>query len=44
MMNKIEVNLSQEKISFVNDSYQQVLQYWKKFYLRHSESKERTFF
>ena len=29
-MNKIEVNLSQEKIDFVNDTYQKELQYWKR--------------
>ena len=30
VMNKIEINLSQEKIDFVNDAYQKELQYWKK--------------
>ena len=29
-MNKIEVNLSQEKIDFINDAYQKQLKYWKK--------------
>ena len=29
-MNKIEVNLSQEKIDFINEAYQKELQYWKK--------------
>ena len=29
-MNKIEVNLSQEKIHFINDTYQKELQYWKR--------------
>ena len=28
-MNEIEVNLSQEKINFINDAYQKELQYWK---------------
>ena len=30
VMNKIEVDLSQEKIDFVNDAYQKELQHWKK--------------
>ena len=34
MMNKIEVNLSQEKINFINDTYQKELQYWKKAVLK----------
>ena len=29
-MNEIEVNLSQEKIEFINDAYQKELHYWKK--------------
>ena len=29
-MNKIEVDLSQEKIDFTNDMYQKELQIWKK--------------
>ena len=29
-MNKIEGNLSQEKIEFINDDYQKELLYWKK--------------
>ena len=29
-INKIEVNLSQEKIEFINDAYQKELHYWKK--------------
>ena len=29
-MNKIEVNLSQEKIEFIKDAYQKELHYWKK--------------
>ena len=30
VMNKIEVNLSQEKIDFINDAYQKELKYWEK--------------
>ena len=30
IMNKIEVDLSQEKIDFTNDDYQKELQHWKK--------------
>ena len=29
MMNEIEVNLSQEKINFINDAYQKELQFLK---------------
>ena len=29
-VNKIEVDLSQEKIVFINDTYQKELQHWKK--------------
>ena len=29
-INEIEVNLSQEKIKFINDAYQKELHYWKK--------------
>ena len=29
-MNKIEVNLSQEKIDFINDDCQKELKHWKK--------------
>ena len=29
-INEIEVNLSQEKIEFINDAYQKELHYWKK--------------
>ena len=32
-MNKIGVNLSQEKKDFTNDAYQKELQYWKKVVL-----------
>ena len=30
VVNKIEINLSQEKINFINDVYRKELQYWKK--------------
>ena len=30
VVNKIEVNLSQEKINFINDVYRKELHYWKK--------------
>ena len=29
-LNKIEVDLSQEKIDFINNTYQNKLQHWKK--------------
>ena len=44
--NKIEVDLSQEKIDFINYAYQKKLQYWKKVALEsvstESEAKELT--
>ena len=30
VINKIEVNLSQEKIDFINEAYQKELKYWEK--------------
>ena len=43
-MNKIEVDLSQEKIDFVNDAYQKELQHWQKVALEsvstENEAKE----
>ena len=43
-MNKIEVDLSQEKIDFINDAYQKELQHWKKVdwesVLTENEAKE----
>ena len=43
-MNKIEVDLSQEKIDFINDAYQKELQHWKKVdresILTENEAKE----
>ena len=45
-MNKIEVNLSQEKINFINDTHQKGLQYWKEAALKkdstENEAKEST--
>ena len=45
-MNKIEVNLSQGKINFINDTYQKELQYWEKAALKkvldENEAKEFT--
>ena len=32
-MNKIEVELSQEKIDFINEAYQKELRHWKKIAL-----------
>ena len=41
-INKIEVNLSQEKIDFINDVHQKELQYWKKIALEcKKENKKR---
>ena len=33
-MNEIEINLSQENIDFINDTYQKELEYWKKVALQ----------
>ena len=45
-MNEIEVGLSQEKINFINDTYQKELQYWKEAALKkaldENEAKELT--
>ena len=40
VMNEIEVNLSHEKLNFINDTYQKELQYWKKSVLTKNERKE----
>ena len=40
-INKIEVNLSQEKIDFINDVHQKELQYWKKIALECKKEKKR---
>ena len=42
MMNEIEVNLSQEKINFVNDNYQKELQYWKKLALKKASTENEA--
>ena len=42
-MNEIQVNLSHEKLNFINDTYQKELQYWKKIvFLTKNERKELT--
>ena len=44
-INKIEVNLPQEKIDFLNDSHQKELQYWKSIALvskNEHETKQLT--
>ena len=45
-MNKIEVILSQEKVNFINDTYEKELQYWKEAALKkaltENEAKELT--
>ena len=38
-INKIEVNLAQEKIDFINDAYQKELQYWKNIALASKKRK-----
>ena len=39
-MSEIEINLSQEKINFINDSYQKELQYQKKSSLKEDFNQE----
>ena len=39
-VNRIEVNLPQEKIDFINDSYQKELQYWKSIALASKNEHE----
>ena len=41
-MNKIEANLSQEKINFKNDTYKKKSQYWKKAALKKGFNRERN--
>ena len=45
-MNEIEVNLSQEKVKFINNTYQKELKYWKETALKkastENEAKELT--
>ena len=40
-MKKIEVNLPQEKIDFINDAHQNDLQYWKKIALEIKNERKR---
>ena len=40
-INKIEVNLPQEKIDFINDAHQKELQYWKNIALASKNKNER---
>ena len=40
-INKIKVNLPQEKIDFINDAHQKKLQYWKKIVLESKNEDER---
>ena len=40
-MNKIEANLSKEKIDFINDAHKKESQYWKKIALK-NRSKDET--
>ena len=39
-VNKIEVNLPQEKIDFINDAHQKELQYWKNIALTSKNENE----
>ena len=41
-MDKIEVDLSQEKIDFINDAYQKELQHWKNMALESVSTKNET--
>ena len=40
-VNKIEVNLLQEKVDFINDAYQKELQDWKNFALVSKNENEK---
>ena len=40
-VNKIEVNLPQAKIDFINDAHQKELQYWKNIALASKNEHER---
>ena len=40
-VNKIEVNLLQEKVDFINDAYQKELQDWKNFALVSENENEK---
>ena len=39
--NRIQVNLTQEKIDFINDAHQKELQYWKNIALESKNKNER---
>ena len=41
-MDKIEVDLSQEKIDFINDAYQKELQHWKNLALESVSTENET--
>ena len=41
-MDKIEVDLSQEKIDFINDAYQKELQHWKNMALESVSTENET--
>ena len=41
-MDKIEVDLSQEKIDFINDAYQKELQHWKNVALESVSTENET--
>ena len=40
-MNKIEANLSQDKIDFINDAHQKELQHWKKILESKNENDKK---
>ena len=40
-VNKIEVNLPQEKIDFINDAHYKELQYWKNIALANKNENEK---
>ena len=40
-MNKIEVNLPQEKIDFINDTHQKDFNYWKQITLESKNENEK---
>ena len=42
LINEIEVNLTQEKINFINYSYQKVLLYWKEVAVKKASTENET--
>ena len=40
-MNKIEANLPQDKIDFINDAHQKELQHWKKIVLESKNENDK---